>query len=74
MDDCRSIDWVYDWNSIWSFRYSNKTPQHYKYRIQGDSKLYKMNKLVTETWADGLAKWECIELVDDNKKTLNVED
>lgn len=48
-------------------------PQHYKYRIQGSDKLYKMNKIVTEEWADGLAKWECIELVDDSKKTLNDE-
>lgn len=48
--------------------------QHYKYRIQGSAKLYKMNKFVTETWADGLAERECIELVDDDKKTLNDED
>lgn len=50
------------------------SPKHYKYRVQGSDKLYKMNKIVTEEWAGGLAKWECIELVDDNKKTLNVED
>lgn len=47
--------------------------QHYKYRIQGSAKLYKMNKFDTDTWTDGLAKWECIELVDDDKKTLNDE-
>lgn len=60
--------------AIFGYFVLSTKPRDYKYRIKGDNRLYKMNKIVTEEWADGFAKFECIELVDDDAKTLNYED
>lgn len=58
-----TIVFVIGW--IVGYRYSNRRMTHdYKYRITIDGKehLYKVNKKITETWADGCAVWECFDL------------